>query len=83
LIVVFVFTVYAGWIVSNIHEIFFAVGLMLFLPVFISMVYAIFSVGFYNALVGDVFDLSYYVFCIPFLVMAICEYRVDKTLGRV
>lgn len=83
LLAVFVFTIYAGLLVSNIHEVFFAAGVVLFLPVFFSMIFAIADVGFYKAVVGDVFDLSYYVFCVPFLVMSISEYRVAKPLGKI
>ncbi len=73
----------AGWVVSDLHEVFFACGIFLFAPVFASMLNQISQVGFYPAVVGDVFDQSYYIFCIPFLLLSIKNYKVDKTLGRV
>lgn len=80
---IFILALYAGWVVSDIYEVFFAVGILFFLPVLISMIFAIAEVGFYKAIVGDVFDLSYYIFCLPFLIMAMHEYKVDKFLGKV
>ncbi|MHB1687634.1 MAG: hypothetical protein ACYCVH_09695 [Ignavibacteriaceae bacterium] len=75
---VFVFLViaiYLGWIASNLQEVFFASGIMLFMPVFVSMIYKISAVGFYQAVVNDVFDLSYFIFCIPFLLLSIQEQK--------
>ena len=73
----------AGWIISDRQEIFFACGIFLFVPVFLSMLVQISQVGFYRAFIGDVFDPSYYIFCIPFFLFSINNYKVDNTLGKI
>ncbi|MHB8578683.1 MAG: hypothetical protein ACYDA4_02340 [Ignavibacteriaceae bacterium] len=82
-IVILGIAIYLGWIASNLNEVFFAVGIMLFLPVFLSMLYKIFLVGFYQAIVYDVFDLSYFIFCIPFLLLSIQEQKTVKSIGKI
>ncbi len=72
-----------GWVVSDLHEAFFACGIFLFIPVLVSMLIQISQVGFHRAIIGDIFDPSYYIFCIPFFILSIKEYKVDKTLGKI
>lgn len=72
--VILVIAIYSGWIASNLQEVFFASGVVLFLAVLISMVLKIFAAGFTQAVVNDVFDLSYFIFCVPFLLLSIGEY---------
>ncbi len=84
--VIFIFlilSIYASWSVGDIQDVFFASGLMLFLPVLLSMIIKIIQHGFYNAVVNDIFDLSYFVFCVPFFVFALKDYIVNKFLGKV
>jgi hypothetical protein len=83
IILIILFSIYIGWIVSNITEIFFAAGLLLFLPVAVSMVIKIFQIGFYDAIVNDIFDLSYYAFSLPFLLLSLKEYKVGLFTGRI
>ncbi len=73
----------AGWIAADLQEVFFACGIFLFIPVFVSMLIQISQVGFNEAIVNDIFDPSYYIFCIPFLLLSIKDYKVDKTLGKI
>ncbi|HUX92475.1 MAG TPA: hypothetical protein VMV36_01620 [Ignavibacteriaceae bacterium] len=82
-IIILGIAIYLGWIVSNLNEVFFATGIMLFLPVFLSMLYKIFEVGFYQAVVYDVFDLSYFIFCMPFLLLSIQEQKTVKSIGKI
>ncbi len=72
--VILIIAIYSGWIAANLQEVFFASGLVLFLAVLISMILKIFAFGFLQATVNDVFDLSYFIFCIPFLLLSIAEY---------
>ncbi len=73
--VILVIAIYSGWIASNLQEVFFASGVVLFLAVLISMILKLFAAGFMQAVVNDVFDLSYFIFCIPFLLLSIGEYN--------
>jgi len=72
-----------GWIVSDTQELFFSCGVLLFLPVLLSMLIQITQVGFHIAIVEDVFDPSYYIFCMPFLLLSIKEYTIDKSLSKI
>ena len=72
--VILIIAIYSGWIAANLQEVFFASGLVLFLAVLISMILKIFAFGFLQAAVNDVFDLSYFIFCTPFLLLSIAEY---------
>lgn len=76
-------SVYLGWGVANINEVFFSAGILMFLPVLLSMLYKILDLGFYGAIINDGFDLSYFIFCVPFFVLAISDYKVDKFLNRI
>ncbi len=78
-----VIAVYLGWAAADIQEVFFASGVTLFSAVFLSMIYKIIDFGFTGAIVKDIFDLSYFVFCIPFLVLSIKEYKVERYLGKI
>lgn len=72
-----------GWLVSNLQEVFFAAGLWLFGIVIFSFLLKIIGYGFYTAFIEDKIDLSYLIFCFPFFILAIKEYKVDKFLGRI
>jgi hypothetical protein len=65
--------VYMGWRAANINDVLFSSGILLFLLVFLSMFFQISSAGFINAVIHDVFDISYFVFCIPLLILSIKE----------
>ena len=73
--IILVIAIYSGWVASNLQEVFFASGFVLFLSVLISMILKIFAFGFMQAVVNDVFDISYFIFCIPFLLLSIGEYN--------
>lgn len=76
-------SIYTGWMIRSIQEVLFSSGLFLFLLVFVSMLIKIFESGFYQAIIADKFDLSYYAFCIPLLLFSIREYKVDYYRGRI
>ena len=73
--IILVIAIYSGWVASNLQEVFFASGFVLFLSVLISMILKIFAFGFMQAVVNDVFDISYFIFCVPFLLLSIGEYN--------
>ncbi len=72
--IVFLFIVaslYAGWAVKNIKEVFLVSGLfLLFLPL-LSYLLKIFDFGFKTAFFNDKIDLSYLAFAFPFLILSL------------
>ncbi len=83
IIIITAAAVILGWLASNLHEVFFSAGLMLFIPVFLSMLYKIFAFGFYNALVNDIFDHSYFIFSIPFFLLSLQERASEEFIGNI
>lgn len=75
--------VYIGWLISDIQELSFSIGILLFSLITISFVLMVFKVGFYTALFKGAFDITYYTLCFPFLIFSIKEYKVDWFLGKV
>lgn len=73
---------YSGLIISTLREYFFAGGLILFLVTLFSMSVTIFEYGLTNALFNDYFDISYFTFSIPLLILSIEDYENDKLLGK-
>lgn len=83
LIFFFIISVYTGWIVSSMQEVLFSSGLIIFLIVTVSFIITIFDTGFYNSVYKDRFDITYFIFSVPFFILSIKEYRIDKFLGKV
>lgn len=75
--------VYIGMIISNLQEYFFTCGLSLFALTFVSMMLKIIEAGFNNALFKDHFDISYFIFSLPFFILSLEEYKHNNFLGRV
>ncbi len=83
LIFFFILSIYTGWIVSDFQELLFSSAIIIFMIVTLSFILTINETGFYSAFYQDRFDISYYIFTIPFFILSIKEYRVDKFLGKV
>jgi len=81
--VLVVIVLYFGWSVADLQEVFFASGILIFVPLLILMAKNIAGYGFNNALISNIFDLSYFIFCLPLFILSIKEYKVDKFLGKV
>ncbi len=62
--------VYAGWMVSDLQEIFFSIGILLVIP-------AISSLFFKPA------GLSNFIFALPFLIFSIKDYTIEKFTGKI
>lgn len=73
---------YVGWTVSTKQEAYFATGVSIFVLVCISFSITFFNSSFSRAVLNSGFDISYFIMPLPFLVMAIKEYSVDRYLGR-
>lgn len=81
-VIIFIFSVYSGWIISGVKEFLFAGGIILFLAAAVSFIYASSETGFYDTLINDGYDIAYFIFCIPLLILSINDYRVDRFLGK-
>jgi len=82
--VVFPFIVfYIGWMIADFQELLFASGVLTFLLVSISFLMTIGDVGMSEAFFKSRFDISYYILSVPFFILALKEYRVDRFLGKV
>jgi hypothetical protein len=69
--------VYIGWIAADMQEVLFASGVILFFPIFINAIaYSLFG-SVKTASTGS------FIICVPFLLLAIRNYKVDKFLGKI
>lgn len=71
-IIIFAVSIYVGWILADLNELFFTCGLFLF---FISFYFSFKSNYFQN--------ISALSACIPFFIFALKEYKVDYYLGKI
>ena len=62
---------YVGWMVANLQEIFFATGILLILTTLLNLYFV----------PGT--KLSNFVFCLPFIILSIKDYRIEKFTGKV
>jgi hypothetical protein len=72
-------TLYMGWIVADLQEVLFTSGLILF---FFSVLSFLFRAADFGRSINEI-DFSLLIMPIPFLVLSIKEYRVDRFLGKV
>ena len=75
-------SVYAGWMIADLQELFFSSGIILFIYLLIPSISKIIQLGFYNAVNNDLV-ISAFLAVIPFFLFSIKEYEVDKFLGKV
>ncbi len=75
--------VYAGWIIADLRELFFAVGMIIFLFTLSSFLIEVWNYGIYNALFKSYFDIVYFIFALPFFILSIKDFQIDKFLGKV
>ena len=64
---------YFGWKVRSFNELLFCLGVLTFMLVTISFAASIFNFGFNEAVFRDRFDISYYIFAVPFLILSLHE----------
>ncbi len=62
-----VIAVFLSFFVRDNKDIFFYSGISLFLSILIYFLYHIFKVGFTNAYMNSIADISYFIFSVPFL----------------
>ncbi len=72
-------TLYVGWIVSDMQEVLFSSGVILFMLFTLSFLFKIIQFGWNKNEV----DISILILAIPFLILSIKDYKVDRFLGKV
>jgi hypothetical protein len=72
-------TFYVGWMVADLHEVLFSNGVILFLAFILQLVLTINQIGWKK----NEIDFSLAILAIPFLVLSIKDYKVDRFLGKV
>ncbi|HAB52855.1 MAG: hypothetical protein A2315_07750 [Ignavibacteria bacterium RIFOXYB2_FULL_35_12] len=78
-ILLLILTFYIGWIAADFQEVLFSSGVILFLTFIVSLVFKISQIGWSR----NEIDFSLAIIAIPFLVLSIKEYKVDRFLGKV
>lgn len=71
MIVFALLTIYVGWNVKCLHHVFFSAGATLFAIVLFSLLRMVKMVGFDQAIFASKFDISYFIFCVPFFIFSI------------
>jgi len=74
--VLYLITLYTGWMVSDIQEVYFSTGIIIFLW---SLIFWLSNDKSYL----DSLTMSSFFISIPFFALAIKKYKVDKFLGKV
>jgi hypothetical protein len=70
-IIFFFISIIFGWKAKNIHQVIMFSGVLIFTIVATGFILIVVKEGFYNAIVKDGFDISYFILCIPFLVLSV------------
>lgn len=78
-----IIVLYVGWMIADFQELLFASGVLTFLLVSISFIMTMGDVGMSEAFFNSRFDISYFILSVPFFILALKEYRVDRFLGKV
>lgn len=73
---------YIGWMIRDTQELMFASGIVIFVLVSISFIIKTMQCGFYISVIENGYDISYFAMSIPFLLLSIKEYKVDRYLGK-
>lgn len=85
IIIVFtIISIYAGWSVSNIFEVFFSSGVLTFLFLITLSLTDLIHFGAVN-IFNSMYGLNILLYCIPviFLTFSLHEYSIDRFLGKV
>lgn len=77
---IIILSAYTGWIVSDIQEVFFGSGIILFLYLLFTIMSGGYEWKFY---LGDDTFPSFFIAVVPFLLLAIKKYRVEKFVGKI
>ncbi len=72
-----------GWMISDLQEYFFVTGVIIFMIVLTGYSSSANEFGFLVSIKNGSLNLAYLVYSIPFLILSIKEYKVDRFLGKV
>lgn len=78
-ILLLIITLYVGWIVADLQEVLFTSGIILFSTWLLSFIFIVAGFGWNK----NGLDFSLLIMAIPFFVLSINEYKVDRFLGKV
>lgn len=59
----------SSFLVKSFNDAIFYIGINLFTSILIYCIYLIVEIGFHQAYIASVIDISYFIFCIPFLLI--------------
>ncbi len=82
IIILLLITIYVGWMIADLQELFFSSGIILFIYLLIPSISKIIQLGFYRA-VNNELEFSSLLVVVPIFLFAIKEYEVEKFLGKV
>ncbi len=68
-------SIYVGFVVRGLRQVLFACGVLLFALVFTAFLFRVGETGLSATVLADRFDIAYFVFCTPFLLLALHERR--------
>lgn len=71
-------SVMLSFFVKSIKDKVFYSGLSLFIAIMIYSIYHIYNFGFQESLIESSVDISYFIFCIPFLIKYLMDSRTNK-----
>tara|TARA_B100001093_G_C26812273_1_gene1008093 strand:+ start:970 stop:2094 length:1125 start_codon:yes stop_codon:yes gene_type:complete len=71
-------SVILSFFVKSIKDKVFYSGLSLFITIMIYSIYHIYNFGFQESLIESSVDISYFIFCIPFLIKYLMDSRTNK-----
>lgn len=74
--------VIVGWHACHIRDVFFGEGVLLFVIVAIAFLSVVAQLGIHAAVIKDGFDITYFIFCTPFLLLSLEKPLKGNTLRR-
>ena len=78
-VLLIIVVLYVGWITADLQEVLFSSGIILFIFFLLSFIFQIAEVG-WNL---EFINFSFLLTAIPFFVLSIRDYKVDRFLGKV
>lgn len=74
---------FAGFLAADLQEVLFISGLMLMAPALYGLIDKVIALGLYNSLAISSTENFFLIFPVPFFILAIKYYKVDRYLGKV
>ncbi len=71
----------AGWKAENFHQVIFLSGILLFLIVGAAFIWTAAATGLTASIINDGFDITYFIFCVPLLVLSLASPAEETALS--